>query len=255
MTSNNDSEFSWGALGELWWRENGAATRATEKQIIFACARHQGATQAVSAKWAGYAGSGEELRAAGSNAEGRTAVQDLLTLAQAAETGVDESIATAAEIDKKLTRLIRSPDGSISLKAVEAWERREKSKRDRGETPSDDGLAPWRAERDMVALGPDGACAYLHLFRAVQGDLGHVGNLCLLHDTHHVLMQHPLGRALWQHDFDRISEPLQADLRRHLADPGWQLDARRKIWGEIGKQPPAPISAVTTDSLEAPDAA
>jgi hypothetical protein len=236
MTSNNDSEFSWGALGEPWWRENGAATRATEKQIIFACARHQGATQAVAAKWAGYSGSGDELRAAGSNAEGRTAVQDLLTLAQAAESGVDESIATAAEIDKKLTRLIRSPDGSISLKAVEAWERREKSRRERGEAPTDDGFSDWRLERDMLGL-PNGGSAYLLL------QCGQLANMKLLHDVHYTVMREPLGPELWGRFYAALNDSARKEVDKFLADSSWQADARRQIWSEVGRQPPGPIAA------------
>ena len=51
---------------------------------------------------------------------GRRRLSDLLTLAAAAESPGDADTATAAEIDRKLTKLIRSPDGGISLKAIEA---------------------------------------------------------------------------------------------------------------------------------------
>jgi hypothetical protein len=130
MNSEDDSKsFNWGPLGKSWWVSNGEACRASEKQILYACARHQGAQQYKAAALAGYAGDGDALRSAGSNAEGRRAVQDLLTLAQAAESGADESIATSEEIDKKLTRLIRAPDPAIALKASEVFDRREERKR------------------------------------------------------------------------------------------------------------------------------
>src|SRR4249919_526452 len=106
-------QFSWGELGEAFWRESGVACHATEQQIRFACARHQGANKSKAAALAGYKGTPEGLRSQGVRAGGTKAVDDLLTLAAAAESGGDETVATAAEIDKKLTKLIRSPDGSI----------------------------------------------------------------------------------------------------------------------------------------------
>jgi hypothetical protein len=121
----SEQQFDWGALGEAWWRENGAACRATEQQIRFACARHQGANKSRAATLAGYSGGAEALRSAGVRAEGTKAVEDLLTLAAVSEGGGDaDGPATDAEIDRKLTKLIRSPDGAISLKAIEARDRR-----------------------------------------------------------------------------------------------------------------------------------
>lgn len=235
-------QFEWGALGETWWRENGAACRATETQIKFACARHLGANKAKSATLAGYKGRPEALRSAGVRAEGTTAVEQLLTLAAAAESGGDEGTATAAEIDRKLTKLIRSPDGGISLKAIEAHQRREEQRRQRGETPEDDGFGTWRLERDFLTL-PNGASAYLMLIG------GNIANLCLLHDTHHVVMQEEHGPELWQRFYYRLNDSARADLDRHLADPGWQADARRTIWGELGRKPLSPIGADAVDML------
>ena len=96
--------FEWGVLTESWWRENGAACRASELQIRFACARHLGANKAKSAALAGYSGGPEALRSAGVRAEGTKAVEDLLTLAAAAESPGDADTATATEIDRKLTK-------------------------------------------------------------------------------------------------------------------------------------------------------
>jgi hypothetical protein len=122
---NEQTNFDWGALGEPWWKETGAACRATEHQIKFACARHQGANKTKSAALAGYSGSAEDLRSAGVRAAGTKAVEDLLVLAAASEGGGDANgPATDAEIDRKLTKLIRSPDGAISLKAIEARDKR-----------------------------------------------------------------------------------------------------------------------------------
>jgi hypothetical protein len=106
-----DKEFSWGSLGESWWLENGEACHATPQQIRFAAARHQGANKAKSAALAGYAGNAEALRTQGVRSASSKAVTDLLTLAAAEDADADIDNADAAEIDRKLTKLIRSPDG------------------------------------------------------------------------------------------------------------------------------------------------
>jgi hypothetical protein len=130
----SEQGFDWGALGEAWWRENGAACRATETQIKYACSRHQGANKSKSATLAGYRGSPEALRSAGVRAEGSKGVEELMILAAASEGGGDaDGPATDQEIDRKLTKLIRSPDGAISLKAIEARDKREAARRQHGE--------------------------------------------------------------------------------------------------------------------------
>jgi hypothetical protein len=245
-----ESEFDlWGNLGESWWKEQGRLCRCSERQIKFAAALYQKCTQHRAAAIAGYPGDPQQLSVQGSRAAASDRVRDLLALAEAQDGGaLREDLITSGEIDRRISRMIRSPDPGTSLKATELWHKLEDKKRERGTAPSDDGWAEARAERDMVAQGPDGACSYLHLFRSLQGDLGHVGNLNLTHDTYYTIMRHPLGRALWEHDFARLSEPMKEHVRRQLADPNWQIDVRRKLWAEIGMAPPAPISAVATDS-------
>jgi hypothetical protein len=151
-----DETFAWGALGEAWWRENGAACRATEQQIKFACARHQGANKAKAAALAGYSGDADALRTAGVRAANTKAVLDLLTLANAEDADTEADGATDAEIERKLTKLIRSPDGALALKAIEAREKLAAHRRQRGETPDDDGFSDWRMTRDLLTL-PHGA--------------------------------------------------------------------------------------------------
>jgi hypothetical protein len=250
LIESNMSEqtFEWGPLGEPWWRENGEACRATEQQIKFACSRHQGANKSKSAALAGYSGNAEALRSAGVRAASTKAVEDLLVLAEVAEGGGEESTATAAEIDRKLTKLIRSPDGAISLKAIEAHAKREDQRRQRGEHPSDDGCSEWRMARDFITLPSNGATAFVLL---VDG----VGNLPLLHDLHVKLMQEPFGPELWQRLYARLNESGREWLDKHLADPGYQLDARKQIWGEIGMQPPAGINANAIDTIKRDDPA
>jgi hypothetical protein len=246
--SEQQEQFLWGELGEAFWRENGASCRATETQIKYACSRHQGANKSKAAALAGYKGTPEALRSQGVRAEGTQAVDALLTLAAAAESPGDEDTVTEKQIDRKLAKLIKSPDGALSLKAMEYKERREERRRERGETPEDDGFFTWRLERDYACL-PNGASAYLMLIG------GNIANLCLLHDTHHAVMQECDGPELWQRFYVRLSESARADLDRHMADPGWQLDARRKIWAELGMNPPGPIITGTTDMLRREPAA
>ena len=242
----SEQKFEWGSgLGEDWWRENGAACRATEQQIKFACARHQGANKSKSAALAGYSGNAEALRSAGVRAEGTKAVEDMLTLAAAAEGGAEENVATAAEIDRKLTKLIRSPDGGISLKAIEAHAKREEQRRQRGETPENDGMSGWRTEREFLTH-PNGASAYVLLID------GAIGGLGLLHDTYATLMREEHGPELWARFYARYNESGRAALDRHLADPGYQLDARRQIWNEIGMQPPGPVGCAVDKLRRAP---
>jgi hypothetical protein len=156
---NEQQPFEWGELGEKWWRENGAACRCTETQIKYACARNQGANKSRAATLAGYSGGPEALCSAGVRAEGTKGVEDLLTLAAVAEDGGEkDGPATPAEIDRKLAKLIRSPDGGISLKAIEVSQRRDELRRQRDTTSEfdlsdDEGMA-----RTFMSIArPEGA--------------------------------------------------------------------------------------------------
>jgi hypothetical protein len=245
---NEQQPFEWGELGEKWWRESGASCRATETQVRYSCARHQGANKSRAATLAGYSGGPEALRSAGVRAEGTKAVEDLLTLAAAAEDGGSkDGPATPAEIDRKLAKLIRSPDGAISLKAIEVMARRDELRRQRGETPENDGLSGWRTERDYLTV-PNGGSAYLLLNVRNGGIL----NLHLLHDTHHVVMTEEFGPELWQRFYARLNDDRRAYLDHLMADPGWQLDVRHQIWAEIGKKPPGPV-LTQVDKLRRPN--
>jgi hypothetical protein len=255
-----EKEFDvWGNLGPAWWDENGRLTRCSERQRKFAAALYQKCTQAKAAQLAGYPGDLEQLRVQGSRAAASDRVRDLLALAEAQDGGASsEDLITSGEIDRRLSRMIRAPDPGTSLKATELWHKLEDRKRERGETPTDDGFSDFRMERDFVSLGPAGACAYLFMDAIRRGDLGHPGNLYLLHDTYHVLMQHPLGPSIWQHFYSALHDGWRRDIDKWLADPGHQLNNRRKLWAEIGKQPPAPVDPLAGDAIdrpEAPDAA
>jgi hypothetical protein len=92
-------------------------------------------------------------------AEGTKAVDDLLTLAAAAEDGGSkDGPATAREVDLKLTKLVRSPDGAISLKAIEVMERREERRRQRDTTSEFDLSDDESMARTFMSIArPEGA--------------------------------------------------------------------------------------------------
>jgi hypothetical protein len=241
-----DDAFNlWGNLGEEWWQENGRRLKCTDRQIRFAAARHARANQGKAAELAGYpSGDQEALRVQGARTAASERVRNLLALAEAEDAGTagTEDGITQAEIDRRLARMIRSPDATISLKAIESHAKREENRRQRGDAPSDDGMSDWRTERDCITL-PNGGSAYLLL----QG--GQLANLKLLHDTHAVVMREPGGPELWARFYAQLGSDARAELDRYLRDPGYQLDARRKIWAEVGQPPPGPISSDAVDML------
>lgn len=152
----SEQQFDWGPLGESWWRENGAACRASEKQIKFACSRHQGAHKNRAAELAGYSGDPDGLRSAGSRTDGSTAVQDLIALAAATEAGVADNPVTIHEAKRKVGKLVRSPDPAIALKASELFVKLEVAEKNRGEEPEssweDDTRALLAVKRNGLGL-------------------------------------------------------------------------------------------------------
>ena len=127
MTDDSDS-FDWGALGEARWRELGETTGASHLQLRFAVARFSGASATRAAKLAGYSGDSDALRRAGYSAVRSTAVQNLLELAAINAPG-DAKI-SEKEIDAKISKLIRSADSNVSLKAMELHAKREAAQKE-----------------------------------------------------------------------------------------------------------------------------
>jgi hypothetical protein len=129
--SNNpttDTAFDWSPLGEQRWRELGEAAGCSELQIRFSCARFQGASQTRAAALAGYEGSGDALRRAGYAAYRSNGVQNLLELA--AVDAPEDARISDREIDAKIARLCRSQDSNVSLKAIEAHQKREAARQE-----------------------------------------------------------------------------------------------------------------------------
>jgi hypothetical protein len=120
----DDAKFTWGGLGERWWSDAGEQLRASPELVKFACARHQGASAAASARLAGITGTAVSIRQAGYRMLRTTTVSNLLALAAAEDNGIPGGI-TAREIDAKLAKMIRNPDSMISLRAIEAHGKRQ----------------------------------------------------------------------------------------------------------------------------------
>jgi hypothetical protein len=235
-------DFDWGQLPREWWLETAATCGATEKHAKFAAAKHRGATNADAARASGFgAGNDKSARSEGYRLARSNRIMNLLALAATEAGGGYDGTLTRTESRQILTGLARGSDPALKIKAIESLNKLEADSR--GEDPKDDGFGTWRLERDFLLMR-NGASAFLML-----GD-GNIGNLCLLHDTYFAVMREEHGPELWQRLYARLNEPARADLDRHLADPGWQADARRRIWGEIDRKPLSPIGADAADMLQ-----
>jgi hypothetical protein len=233
----NEDDFDYGKLGRDWWLEAGESCRATPTQIKFACARHAGATRAKSAELAGYSASDSQgLRVAGSRADDTQAVIDLLTMACAASVGASDDPFTLAQARAKVGRMAKtSLDPTVVVKCTELMAKLDQVDRERGQTPDDDGLNPWRVERDFL-MQPNGAVAYVLMH--IDGPLmGNLANLNLLHDTYAMLMQQPLGPELVERCRARLNDDGRADLDAKLANKDWQREVRQRIWSEVSVRP------------------
>jgi hypothetical protein len=236
MNTTND-DFDYGSLGRDWWLEAGESCRATLQQIKFACSRHAGATRTKAAELAGYAATDNQgLRVAGSRADDTQAVQDLLTMASAASVGATDDPFTLAQARAKIGRMAKtSLDPMVVVKCAELMSKLDQADREGGETPDDDGLNPWRRERDFL-LQSNGATAYI-LMHIDNQLMGNIGNCHLLHDTYAMLMQQPFGPELWERCRARLNDTGRADLDAKLANKDWQREVRQKIWAEVSVTP------------------
>src|SRR5215471_13149646 len=118
----------WTPLGEQKWRELAEGTGASELQIKFSAARFGGASASRAATLAGYAGDPAALRRAGYTAVRSTAVQNLLELASIAAPA--SARISDKEIDAKISKMIRSADSNVSLKAMELHAKREQARKE-----------------------------------------------------------------------------------------------------------------------------
>src|SRR5262249_42224352 len=103
-------------------------TGASELQLKFAAARFGGASATRAATLAGYAGDAAALKRAGYTAVRSTAVQNLLELASIAAPA--SAKISDKEIDAKISKMIRSADSNVSLKAMEVFAKREAARKE-----------------------------------------------------------------------------------------------------------------------------
>jgi hypothetical protein len=225
---------NWQPFGESKWRELAATASASELQLKFCVARFNGSSAAAAAAIAGYSGSKDELRRAGYSAVRSTAVVTLLELAEV--NAPDQTELTDQEVDRKIAKLVRSPDPNVSLKSAELYEKRKQRARELGQTPEDDAFSGDRFVRSLLLL-PNGASMAMLLQAGTS-----LSRMCLFHDMHHKLKEEPLGQTIWNHLFERHSDVMKDDIARVLGDLSWQSDDRVRLWAEIGMKPIAPTS-------------
>jgi hypothetical protein len=163
-------EDIWKPLGEQKWRELAEGTGASELQIRFAAARFGGASATKAAALANYSGDGAALRRAGYAAVRSTAVQNLLELASIAAPA--SARISDKEIDAKISKMIRSADSNVSLKAMEVFAKREAARK---EAESNEPGLPPQLEMLNEARGLLG-CGLGGLLHVAAMHLGIIGN-------------------------------------------------------------------------------
>jgi hypothetical protein len=241
--------FDWGQLTEDWSKETAVKCGATLAHAKFAARKHAGATNTDAARAAGY-GNGKPTceRSEGYRVSRSNKVMQMLALAAIEAGGGYDGTLTRTESRQILTGLARGSDPSIKIKAIESVHKLDDQDRRDGEHPDDDGLGPFRMQRDMISL-PGGGCALLYLVG------GQLNNLSLFHDTYAVVHAEPWGVEIWDRFYENLNAPARAEVDKYMAEPGWQLDVRRKLWAEVGRTPPAPISSNAVDFLNKPEGA
>jgi len=217
--SNASNADIWSPLGEQRWRELAEGTGASELQIRFAAARFGGASATKSASLAGYAGTSESLRRAGYSAVRSTAVQNLLELASIAAPA--DARISDKEIDAKLSKMIRSADSNVSLKAMELHAKRETARKearsDEPELPVE--LALLKEARELLGLDLlHVAAMHLGIIRKCGPRLNFAALPLFAELAPNFKAEYP---EVWQ----RILNSLDADCRREaerlaLATPG-----------------------------------
>jgi hypothetical protein len=165
-------EDIWKPLTEQKWRELAEATGASELQLRFSAARFGGASATKAATLAGYAGSGAELRRAGYSAVRSTAVQNLLELASI-HAPADARISNK-EIDAKISKMIRSADSNVSLKAMEVFAKREAARKEAesNEPKLPAHVALLNEARGLLGCGRGGLLHVAAMHLGIIGDYG-----------------------------------------------------------------------------------
>ena len=232
--SNDEKDFDWSPLGEAWWRDKQRATKATEQQTRFACARYRGCSATEAARQSGYSGGAgnEHIRTSGSRAKRSRSVENLLVLA-AAEGSPQRPLVSDAEVHQKLSDMINSGDPATALRAIEQRAKMKVQEAERGRGDEWDGFSEERVVRDMIKI----FCQREpHRGDAAAGIVLVLGcglrNLPLFHDLA------PLLKEEWPEIFNKLyargGDFNRAAIDEQLADKTYQLYARQLLWGEVG---------------------
>jgi hypothetical protein len=244
-TSTTDTAFDWSPLGEPRWRELGEAAGCTELQLRFGIARFQGASQTAAARLAGYEGNGDALRRAGYAAYRSTGVQNLLELA--AIHAPESTAISDKEIDAKIAKLIRSSDSNVSLKAIEAFQKREATKKEVAENSRDESLEGNLAE--IVAAVPESSAGAFLAMSAFRSSFGSVVNFPYLRECGPVVAKsYPAEWAQWR---EKSGGQWHEFLDRMAAGPlleGDELTRAVKARAPANIRPPANSTSETTDA-------
>jgi hypothetical protein len=230
-----DDGENWLPFGEPKWRELAATASASELQLRFCVARFNGSSAAAAAAIAGYSGSKDELRRAGYAAVRSTAVVTLLELAEV--NAPEQTELTDAEVDRKIAKLVRSPDPNVSMKAAELFDKRKQRARELGQSPDDDGYSGDRFVRSLLLLPHGASMAML----AQAGTA--LSRMALFHDMRAKLQTEELGPLIWDRLYEKHSDVMKDDIARVLGDLTWQNEVRVQLWAEIGMKPIAPTAS------------
>jgi len=225
--NDENKEFSWGSLGESRWRELQQQEGATELQLRFACARHQGASATRAAALAGYSGDKEVLRRQGYQANNNPSIRRLVEKADLE--APEETRLTDAQIGAKIDRLIRGPDGNLALKAIELRQKREAAAKESTDWPDADGFSYERMVREIINV-PFASTFLLGVFC----DTGHTALSCIpmFHEIYWRALR-DCPEYVEKLRSQQSAEMLQ-DLKERIADADYQRETRTKIWAEIG---------------------
>jgi hypothetical protein len=155
-------------------------------------------------------------------------VKALLVRANIEARGEGEGLVDDAEIEREITKLIRSPDANSKIKGIELQTKRQDRKVELGRVPDNDGYFMDRVIRDYLQM-QGGGPALVHLWHGAGSPLSNLG--LLIDVAAAVLREEP---ALWHRLRNSYTATTRAWLDGKLADRDYQREAREKLWREIG---------------------
>ena len=224
--------IDWLPLGQEWWDEAARSCGADERQLKFAVCKFRGRSNTQSARTAGYGDDKDAWKQHGYRLARTRVVSTLLALASAETKGAGPD----GSVDKReakaiLSGLARGSDPSVKVRALEALARLESAERAEGVERDDDALREERLTRDILMLPPDARGVQAASWALALVPLA-MSRWPLGHDLWPMVKNGPIPQV-WQYLLERQSPTMLRELEELMADTGWQLETRRKIWGEV----------------------